>query len=234
MNEPHKRFPLRTLVLISSPKPAEKAKKIFKESHLPIVYQLRGLGTATSEMTDMMGLGGTARAVSVSMVPKSFAAGMLEKLDKELELGRPNTGVAFTTAITGINSPAMRLMDEKIREEFKENMENDIKQMASSSAYSLVVAAVNRGFSEEVMTAARAAGARGGTTLHARQIGGEEAMRFWGIAIQEEKELVLILSSNEAKLDIMKAIGEKCGVYSEARGIVMSTPIDMLAGLEEG
>ncbi|MDL2293352.1 hypothetical protein LJC60_01830 [Ruminococcaceae bacterium OttesenSCG-928-D13] len=233
MNEELRRkLPLRILVLISSPKLAEKAAGVLGEGHLPIQYQMRGAGTAQSEMMDMIGLGGTAKTVTISMMPKVYAAAMLDRLDKELGLGRPNTGVAFTTAITGINAPAMKLMDEKIREEFKKTMDSDMKQMTQGSTHSMIVAIVNQGFSEDVMEAARAAGARGGTVLHARQMGGQEAMKLWGITIQEEKEFVLILADAGSKIGIMKAIGEKCGLASEARGLVLSSPVDMLAGME--
>ena len=46
---------------------------------------------------------------------------------------------------------------------------------------------VNQGYSEEVMNAARAAGAGGGTVLHSRRIGDEEALSFWGISVQDQK-----------------------------------------------
>lgn len=233
MNEPQKAVPLRMLALIGSPKLAEKAEDVFRQSHLPFRYQLRGQGTASSETMDMLGLGGTTKVVSLAMMPKHFAVGMLERLDKELGLGRPGTGIAFTTAITGVNSPAMKLLDETIREEIYRAMEKDRKQMTEDSSCSLIVATVNQGFSEEVMEAAKSAGARGGTVLHARQTGGEETMKFWGIPIQEEKEMVLILAGTQTKMAVMKAVGGKYGLRSEARGILVSMPIDMIAGLDE-
>lgn len=233
MNEPRRKFSLRMLVFIGSPKLAEKANRILRKGRMPILYVLRGQGTAQSEAMDVLGLDGGTKAVVLGVLPQPFAAAMLGRLNEELGLGRPNTGIAFTTAITGISSPAMQMLNETLREEIKKTMEDDTRQMTQSSPYSLVVAAVNRGFSGEVMDAARAAGAGGGTVLHARQTGGEEAMRFWGVALQEEKELVLVLAAADTKIAIMRAISEACGPRSEARGIVMSTPIDAIVGLEE-
>ena len=43
--------------------------------------------------------------------------------------------------------------------------------------------------------------------------------------------LILILADAEHKLPIMQAIGEKCGVHSDAKGIVLSLPIDSAVGL---
>ena len=58
-------------------------------------------------------------------------------------------------------------------------------------------------------------------------------MGFWGFSIQEEKEMLFIVTENENKLKIMQAIGEKYGMRSEAKGIVLSLPIDTVIGLDD-
>ncbi|MDL2217751.1 hypothetical protein LJC27_03750 [Christensenellaceae bacterium OttesenSCG-928-M15] len=233
MNDQIKKFPMRVLVVISNPKLAEKARKLFEKNRLPLQYQFRAQGTASSEIMAMLGLGSITKTVSISMMPKPFAEKMLTLLERELEMKKPNTGIAFTTAITGISTPAMKLVDENIRKEFLSNMENDTKQMLLTSEFSLIMAAVNKGFSESVVSAANEAGARGGTIIQARYAVGEEIMSLMGVGLQEEKELVLILSKTETKLAIMKAIGEKFGMRSKAHGVVVSMPIDMIAGLAQ-
>ncbi|MCI8697309.1 MAG: P-II family nitrogen regulator [Lachnospiraceae bacterium] len=102
----------------------------------------------------------------------------------------------------------------------------------TENAYSLIMAIVNQGFSEEVMNAARPKGASGGTVFHSRRIGNQEAMKFWKISVQEEREVVLILAQKEDKLAIMQEIGRQCGMNSKAQGIVMSLPVDGIAGLD--
>lgn len=54
---------------------------------------------------------------------------------------------------------------------------------------------------------------------------------FWGLSVQDEKEIVLILTESANKVALMKCIGESCGMHSEAQGIVMSMPIDSVAGI---
>ena len=61
------------------------------------------------------------------------------------------------------------------------------------SAFELIITIINRGFSEDVVDAAKSAGAQGGTVLHARGTGVHEAEKFFGISIQPEKEMVLTL-----------------------------------------
>ena len=101
----------------------------------------------------------------------------------------------------------------------------------SRTDHALIVAIVNRGFSGEVMDAARSAGAGGGTVIHSRSIGGEEAAGVWGLSAQEEKDLVLIIADIDDKVNIMKRIGETCGVTSKANGTVISLPIDAVMGI---
>ena len=44
--------------------------------------------------------------------------------------------------------------------------------------------------------------------------------------------MVFIVTDNEHKLKIMQAIGQHCGMHSEAKGIVLSMPIDTVIGLD--
>ena len=91
---------------------------------------------------------------------------------------------------------------------------------------------MNQGYSAEVMDAARPAGASGGTVFHSRRVGSEESLKFWKIHVQQEREVVIILAQKEDKLAIMQAIGQKCGMQSPAQGVVMSLPVDEIAGLD--
>ena len=56
-------------------------------------------------------------------------------------------------------------------------------------AHEVIFCLVNTGFSDAVMDAARDAGARGGTVIHARGTANKEAEKFFNISIQPEKEL---------------------------------------------
>ncbi len=224
---------MRILVLISGSKVADKANGLLIDEHKPIFYQLRGVGTASSEMMDVLGLGSTTKIISMGIMPKPYADQIIDRLDSTLGLGEPGTGIAFTTVVSGVSALTLKVVDEYARRELFKNMESDAKQTAACSNMSLITAIVNQGYSEDVMDAAREFGARGGTVLHARQAGGEGIMNFLGVAIQEEKEMVLIIAKTDTKAAIMKAIGEKCGIHSEAQGFVLSTPIDAIVGLRE-
>ena len=74
------------------------------------------------------------------------------------------------------------------------------------SDYELIVCIVNNGFSETVMDVARAAGAGGGTVMHARGTANKDAEKFFGISVQPEKEMVFIIVSKDVKDGVLHAI----------------------------
>ena len=91
--------------------------------------------------------------------------------------------------------------------------------------YELVVCIVNAGFSQNVMDAARQAGARGGTIVRGRGSANPESEEFFNITIHPDKEMVLILVPSEQKDTILKAVYKHCGLSTEGSGIAFSLPV---------
>ena len=92
--------------------------------------------------------------------------------------------------------------------------------------YQLLVCIVNAGFSQNVMEAARAAGARGGTIIRGRGSAHPEAEEFFNISIQPDKEVVLILVTNEMKDAVMTAVFKNSGLSTDGQGIAFSLPVE--------
>ena len=93
------------------------------------------------------------------------------------------------------------------------------------SGYELVIAIANGGYSDMVMEAASAAGAQGGTVLHTRATDADNANKFFGLAITEEREMILLVTSADKRAAIMQAIMEKAGAQSEAQSVVFSVKL---------
>lgn len=221
----------RMLFLIATPKLTNKALAMFKEGNVPMQYVFHAQGTATSDVMDMLGLDGVDKNILMSMMPKPFADEMLRKLRKKLHLGMPNTGIAFTVLMSGGSGHLVQMTENLEPEEGRKFLERKDADMTENE-YSMIMAIVNQGYSEDVMNAARPKGASGGTVFHSRRIGNQEAMKFWKISVQEEREVVIILAQKEDKLAIMQEIGLKCGIQSKAQGVVMSLPVDGIVGLD--
>lgn len=101
----------------------------------------------------------------------------------------------------------------------------------AANSHELIICIVNNGFSDTVMDAAKDAGARGGTVLNARGTANKEAESFFHIAIQPEKEVVMILVPLNVKDAVLHALYEKAGLNTMGQGIAFSLPVDNVVGL---
>jgi nitrogen regulatory protein PII len=81
------------------------------------------------------------------------------------------------------------------------------------------------------MTTAREAGATGGTVINARGMAHQGPVKFFGVSVQDEKEIIIILTKREKKTSIMQAVSQAYGIASKAEGIVFSLPVDQVMGL---
>ncbi len=231
MNKEMKKSPFRILVLVTTPKLANKASELYKENQVPAHYLFCGQGTASSEIMNILGLGSTEKTIVVSEMPKMAADEMLLKLRKQLHLGMQNSGVAFTINVSGSNYRTAQMIETLYTETDTASAERKEWNMAANS-YSMIMAIVDQGYSEDVMNAARPIGASGGTVFHSRRAGSEETLRFWGISVQQEREIVIILAPKADKMPIMEAINKDCGMHSAAHGVVLSVPVDSVVGID--
>lgn len=225
MNSIKKHFSL--LFLIVPPKLGLKAEKVFRLLNTPEQYFVFAKGTANSTIVDMLGLGEPDKTVTIVPLQTDLAHKAVATLQNELYLGAPNTGIAFTVPINGGSLGILQLLSQNATAEEKQ------EESSMNTDHSLILAFVNQGYSEEVMSAARKAGAGGGTVFHTRRVESDDAAAFWGISIQEEREIVLILAKKEQKKAIMEAISQNCGTKTDAHGVVISLPVDEIAGLKK-
>ncbi len=103
--------------------------------------------------------------------------------------------------------------------------------MENSSNYELIIAIVNKGFTDLVMDAAKEKGARGGTTFNAHGTGNKSLEDFFGITIQPEKEVVFILVKEEIKDDVLLAIYKAVGLETKGNGIAFALKVEDVVGL---
>ena len=99
--------------------------------------------------------------------------------------------------------------------------------------HEVIFCVVNAGFSDSVMDAAKEFGARGGTVIRARGTANAEAEKLFGIAIQPEKEIVMILVDSSKKNDILHALYKAVGLNTPGQGIAFAMPVEDVVGLNE-
>lgn len=99
--------------------------------------------------------------------------------------------------------------------------------------HEVIFCIVNSGYSESVMDAAKKLGARGGTVINARGTANKDAETFFGITIEPEKEIVMILVPASIKDDVLHALYKEAGLDTRGQGIAFTMPVDSVVGLSE-
>ena len=97
--------------------------------------------------------------------------------------------------------------------------------------HQVIFCIVNSGYSDIVMESAKKLGATGGTVINARGTASKDAETFFGITIEAEKEIVMILVPSNKKEAIFKALYEDAGLDKDGQGIAFSLPVDSVVGI---
>ena len=228
---------LKLMFFIVDRNQAYMINNVFTEEKVRFHFQAKGRGTATSEVLNLLGIGSGEKTVILCVEQEVLVPVIMKEVRKNLGIDHPGAGIAFTIPLSAINEPMLMVFkqsihkNEKIAAELEENPKTMEGKMSNNFTHDLIVSIVNQGYSDEVMNTARASGASGGTILNARGQGHEGAVRFFGISVQEEKELIMILVKQGQKSAVMRAICETHGLNSMAHGIVFSLPVDSVVGL---
>ncbi len=97
--------------------------------------------------------------------------------------------------------------------------------------FDLIITIINKGWADEIVEAARSAGAEGGTVLYGRGTGVHERKSFFGILIEPEKEVVLTLIRRECTQSVLQAIIKAGQLERPGTGIAFVLDVSQVAGI---
>ena len=201
--------------------------KLYRKRQVPIHIQCAGKGTATSEIMDILGLGSSEKDVLLSFAAASAAKKLLHDLDNELRGHTGGAGIVVSIPVSGLNSLVANLAAYHA-ESLKEKEEgNDMER----SENSLILVVCARGCTDDVMTTAKAHGARGGTVIKGRLSGRKELEQAYEVELRAECEIVAIVVPTSLRNPIMEAINTEHGLRSEAQAALCSLPIEQIIRL---
>ncbi len=103
----------------------------------------------------------------------------------------------------------------------------------TTNNHEVIFAIVNAGYAEEAMEVARSQGVRGGTILNARGVARDNEAAFYGITLQPEKEILMMVVEKEEKDAVLTALYKEMGMAKKAQGIAFSLPVSDVAGLAQ-
>ncbi len=214
------------VITITDRDKAKLAHEILHEFNLPLILTNLGYGTATSEHLSLYNLEASQKAILSTFADRETLTKIIHAAKKDLYIDIPGNGILMAIPIKSLGGKKLLsfVSDGKNLTGGKPKMEFN---------HELIVVVLNEGYSDNVMDAARSAGATGGTVLHAKGTGKNRAEKFLGVSLADEKDVVYIISSADKKSDIMKAITNDCGTATEVGAICFSLPISEVAGLRQ-
>lgn len=192
-----------------------------------------GFGTAKSNYMSYLGLDETEKRLVFALFPDYVEKQLLREINRRLHLYLPGKGIAFTLPLSGISNIISRAIlttplreDGSVSPRHPNTTEKERKKMRE-----MVIAVVNQKFTEDVIEAARTAGATGATVLHTRSVNNAPAEHLIGTSLTQESDTVMLLTTNEFKTRIMEAIRDAAGLKTEGDAVIFSLPVDSLIGI---
>ena len=217
------------MMTITSREMLPKFLEAFDKNNLPIGFVSLGYGTAKDDILDMLGLVRSEKAVGMTVVTGEGWEEAKWYLRKKMYIDVPDTGISFIIPMSSIGGKR-ELAFLTAGQNYRKGEESVMKD----TTMELLVVVSNQGHNDLVMDAARGAGAYGGTVIHARGTGMNQAELFFGVSLASEKDLTFIVTKKSQRNAIMSAIMKDAGMETPAQSIVFSLPVSDTVGLNTG
>ncbi|THB77479.1 MAG: P-II family nitrogen regulator [Desulfobulbaceae bacterium] len=98
--------------------------------------------------------------------------------------------------------------------------------------FKIILASVKPNLTDQIVDAAKAAGATGATIISARGTGIREAKTFFGLSLEAQTDIIMFLLEEHRVPKVMEAIGSAGKFDKPGTGIAFSIPVDSVIGLE--
>lgn len=220
---------LHLLVVIVERSKSKKIIDILRTKKMPGQYVFHALGTANSDIMDMIGLGSNEKAVVTGFVANKLLPDLIADLSQQTGFHKAGRGIAFSVPLSGMLPPPV--FDQEKGIEWIHKFESEVDNVNEYISHDLIMVIVNEGCCDDVMEAARTAGATGGTIMHALHFGTQDMSNFFGVPMKEKKDVIAILTKREQKESILNALNNK--IDSKQHKMVFCLPADHVTGLNQ-
>lgn len=237
------------VTFILSPPSAKKCLSLAKERGITDILVLRGKGTVSNRTLQFLGIKRQDKVLLNMLLLAQEARSFLNEATEVLALHKPNHGIAFFSPIERwlyggkkqedrvCDSPSKQQEDSEplgdtlpLRKDESEGMDS-VPHEEETMQYKKLTVVVNLGMAEDVMTVAREAGAKGGTILHGRGTGAQVSEKLFGVEIEPEKELLLILAPEDVAERVTIALEEAFNFTRPGTGILYVESVSDVRGL---
>lgn len=98
--------------------------------------------------------------------------------------------------------------------------------------FQLIVTAVKPDLTDDLIDAAKEAGATGATIIPARGVGIHEAKSFFGLTLEAQTDLILFLLEEHLVDPVLETLSKQGKFQEPGTGIAFVLPVGKTAGLE--
>ena len=98
--------------------------------------------------------------------------------------------------------------------------------------FKLILSSVKPGITDDIVDAAKAAGATGATIIPARGTGIREAKSFFGLSLEAQTDIIMFLVEEHCVEGILAAIQTAGEFHKPGTGIAFVLPVEHVVGLE--
>lgn len=200
-----------------------KASKILhrsKQLGIPGGTVCLAAGTVQHGLLNFLGLKDTRKEIIYMVADKQLSFEVLEILNKEFEFFKANHGIAYTTDICQVIGTRLISFD-------KYECENE----GDEKMHQLINVIVDRGKAESVIEAATEVGSKGGTIINARGSGVHETQKLFGMEVEPEKEIVVVIAETDDAEAIVENIILKLDITKPGNGIIYIQNVNKVYGL---
>ena len=231
MNQPRDElnieYPFQMLTLILSEDQYKKCARMAREINIYGGLVILGRGTVNSSVLNLLGIKSQKKEVVYFILEKEKAREVLDYFTRELQLLVPGHGIAFTSPVIFTS----RETDISQVAGISQVTGNTAQDMEGKSMYKKLTVIVDRGMAADVMDIARKAGATGGTIIHGRGTGAEFTEKLFGMEIEPEKEVVMILMPGILIDKVVNALFQELKMQEPGHGILYVEPVNEVRGL---
>lgn len=174
-------------------------------------------GTYRNKVLEFLGLNYTRKEMIWMITQEQTVKPAIQAIVKKLRLDRKGRGIVFTQPVGTLYGVKQQIFI------------ND--KMEETGMYKSIYTIVDKGRGTEVVEAAQAAGAAGGTIINGRGSGSHETSKVFNIQIEPEKEIVMILVPNEIGGKVIDSIRAKLEIDEIGKGIIFTQPVIHAVGL---
>ena len=211
------------LISVVNPGAMERVCENAAALDLPQTVTLLGHGTAVQSMLDLLGIESTEKRVIMTVANPEKTRKFIKEMRRQVYIGIPGHGIIMAVPIKSVGGgKTLAYLNNGEQQPARYSPE-------LSNRYELIVIVANEGRTDQVMNAARAAGATGGTVLHGKGTGSQNK-KFYNVSIALEKEVILMVAQNDRKAAIMQSVLHHAGPDSEAGAVLFSLPVSEVAG----